>query len=98
MSAETYPSKADITAVREHAIGSRRTRAHVIVCHDLDAKRRTLLDLFRLAELHPEAADAIARELARDIIDDANFLIRDLEAIKAVADRQLAKLPTPLRE
>jgi len=92
------PTKADITAVREHSIGSRRTRAHVIVCHDLDAKRRTLLELFRLVEIHPEAVDAIARELAHDIIQDASFLIRDLEAIKAFAERQLAKLPTPLRE
>jgi hypothetical protein len=95
---EASATKADITAVREHSIGSRRTRAHVIVCHDLDAKRRTLLDMFRLVEIHPEAVDAIARELAHDIIQDASFLIRDLEAIRAFAERQLAKLPTALRE
>jgi hypothetical protein len=69
---EVSATKVDITAVREHSIGSRRTRAHVIVCHDLDAKRRTLLDLFRLVDIHPEAVDAIARKLALDIIQDAN--------------------------
>jgi hypothetical protein len=31
----------------------------------------------RLVEIHPEAVDAIARELALDIIQDARFLIRD---------------------
>jgi hypothetical protein len=92
------PSSADLVAAREHSISSRRTRAHVIVCHDLNAKSRSLLDLFRLAELHPEAAEAIARELAADIIQDADVLIRELEGIKAFAERQLAKLPTPLRE
>lgn len=30
-------SGVDIAAVREHSITSRRTRVHVIVCHDLDA-------------------------------------------------------------
>src|ERR1700723_1474043 len=95
---EGSPCKADISAVHEHSIGSRRTRAHLIACHDLDGKRRTLLDLFRLVEIHPEAVDAIARELALDIIQDASFLIHDLEGIKAFAERQLAKLPAPLRE
>jgi hypothetical protein len=42
--------------------------------------------------------DAIARHLAQDIISDADLLIRELQGIKAFAERQLAKLRTPLRE
>lgn len=86
------PCRADITAVHEHSIGSRRTRVHVIVCHDLDAKRRDLMGLFRLAGEYPEAAQVVARDLALDIIRDADLLIRDLQVIRAFAERQLAKL------
>jgi len=91
--------KADITAAREHSISSRRTRVHVIVCHDLDTRSRSLLELFRLGERYEgPMVDAIARHLAQDIIRDADLLIRELQGIKAFAERQLAKLPTPLRE
>jgi len=91
--------KADITAAREHSITSRRTRVHVIVCHDLDIRSRSLLELFRLGERYEGTMlDAIARHLAQDIISDADLLIRELQGIKAFAERQLAKLRTPLRE
>lgn len=93
------PTAVDIVAAREHAISSRRTRVHVIVCHDLNRKSRTLLELFSLAStVDPEVCAMIARELAEDIIRDADVLIADLENIKQFANRQLAKLPTPLRE
>ena len=88
-------SAVDIVAVREHSIGSRRTRAHVIVCHNLDQRSHSLYEMFRFADrVSPEALDTLTRDLANDIIADATFLIRDLEAIKAFAERQLAKLPT----
>jgi hypothetical protein len=88
-----------MAAAREHSISSRRTRVHVIVCHDLDTRSRSLLELFRLGERYDSVVlDAIARHLAQDIIADADLLIRELEGIKGFANRQLAKLPTPLRE
>src|ERR1700689_772084 len=89
----------DIVAAREHSINSRRTRVHVIVCHDLNARSHSLLEMFRFADrVSPEVLDAITRELAQDILRDADMLIRELEGIKAFANRQLAKLPAPLRE
>ena|ERR1700736_1289982 len=89
----------DLAAAKEHSISSRRTRAHVIICHDLDIRSRGLLDLFGLANrVSPELAQAAARELAQDIIVDCNALITELQSIKAFAERQITKLPTPLRE
>jgi hypothetical protein len=96
---EASTTKADITAVREHSISSRRTRVHVIVCHDLDAQSHSLLEMFRFADkVSPEALAAVTRDLAGDIIRDADLLIRQLQGIKAFANRQLARLPAPLRE
>jgi hypothetical protein len=90
---------AQIVAVREHSITSRRTRVHVIVCHDLDARAHTLYDMFRFADkVSPDVLDALTRELAGDIIGDADMLIAELQRIKAFAERQLAKIPSPLRE
>ena len=91
--------KADISAAREHSIGSRRTRVHVIVCHDLDSKSHSLSEMFRYAEKVGEQALAIiTHQLADDIIADADLLIRELRGIKAFAERQKAKLPTPFRD
>jgi hypothetical protein len=93
------PTAVDIVAAREHAVSSRRTRVHVIVCHDLNARSHSLLEMFRFAnKVSPEILASITRELAQDILRDADLLIRELEGIKAFANRQLAKLPTPLRE
>src|SRR5712664_3925808 len=93
------PPVVDIVAAREHSTTSRRTRAHVIVCHDLDARAHTLYEMFRFADrVSPEILDALTRELASDIMRDADLLIAELEGIKAFVDRQLAKLLTPLRE
>ena len=95
----TPQSAAEIVAVREHAINSRRTRVHVIVCHDLNERAHTLYEMFRFADkVSPEALDALTRDLAADIIGDADLLINELQRIKAFAERQLAKLPTRLRE
>ena len=39
-----------ISAAREHTVASRRrTRAHVVITHDLNAKNHTLYELFALA-------------------------------------------------
>ena len=90
---------ADLAAAQEHSIASRRTRVHVIICHDLNARAHALHEVFSFANrVSPEALAALARDLAADIVQDADVLIRELEAIKAFAERQLAKLPTPLRE
>jgi len=90
------PFGADIVAAREHSITSRRTRVHVIVCHDLNARAHTLYEMFRFADrVSPETLDALTRELADDILRDADLLIAELEGIKAFAQRQLANLPTP---
>jgi len=87
--------KVDISAVREHSINSRRTRVHVIVCHDLNARSHSLYEMFRFADrVSPEALDALTRDLADDIIRDADMLIGELQRIKTFAERQLAKLPT----
>ena len=92
------PHAVDIVAAREHSIASRRTRAHVIVCHDLNAWAHSLYDMFRFADrVSPEILEALTRELASDIVRDADMLIAELEGIKAFAVRQIAKLPTPLR-
>jgi len=88
----------DIVAAREHSITSRRTRVHVIICHDL-TRAHTLYDMFGFANrVSPEVLEALTRELAADIMRDADVLIRELEGIKAFAEHQLGKLPTPLRE
>ena len=93
------PAAVDLAAAREHSTTSRRTRAHVIVCHDLDARAHTLYEMFGFADrVSPEVLAALTRELAADIIQDADALIRELEGIKSFAERQLAKLPSPLRE
>jgi hypothetical protein len=93
------PSAVDIVATREHSITSRRTRAHVIICHDLNARAHSLYEMFRFADrLSPEVLAALTSKLAADIIQDADVLIRELEGIKAFAERQLAKLPLPVRD
>jgi hypothetical protein len=93
------PPAADIVAAQEHSITSRRTRVHVIVCHDLNARAHTLYEMFRFADrVSPEVLEALTRELADDILRDADVLITELQRVKAFAERQLAKLPTPMRE
>src|SRR5437763_7943820 len=89
----------DIAAAREHALTSRRTRAHVIICHDLDGKSRSLLDIFSLAgTVDPEVCAMVARELAEDILRDVALLKAELDGIEAFARRQLAGLTAPLPE
>ena len=96
---EPAPHKADISAVREHSIGSRRTRVHVIVCHDLDARAHSLYEMFCFADrVSPEALAVVTRQLAGDIIRDADLLIAELRRIKTFAERQVGNLLTPLRE
>ena len=93
------PQAVDIVAAREHSITSRRTRVHVIVCHDLNARAQSLYEMFRFADrVSPEALEALTRDLAADIIQDADMLIAELEGIKTFAERELARLPAPLRE
>ena len=93
------PPSVDIVAAREHSITSRRTRVHVIVCHDLNARSHSLYEMFRFADrVSPDVLEALTRELAGDIIRDADVLIAELQGIKSFAQRQLEKLPTPLRE
>lgn len=93
------PPSVDIVAVREHSITSRRTRVHVIVCHDLDAKSNSLYEMFRFADkVSPETLDALTRELAHDILSDADMLIGELQRIKDFTLRQLAKSPKPQGE
>lgn len=88
------PPGVDIVAVREHSIVSRRTRVHVIVCHDLDAKSNSLYEMFRFADrVSPEVLEALSRELADDIFRDADMLIEELHRIKAFTQRMLAKVP-----
>jgi hypothetical protein len=90
---------ADIVAVREHSISSRRTRVHVIVCHDLDQRSHTLYEMFRFADrVSPVALDTLARDLANDIIADCDLLLSEIQNTKAFAERQLAKLPPPQRD
>ncbi len=86
-------TKPDIIAAREHTIGARRTRAHVIVCHDINHKTHALYEMFNFADrVSPTNLDALARDLAHDIIEDVNVLMRDLEEIKEYANRQLDRL------
>lgn len=87
----------DIAAAREHSITSRRTRVHVIVCHDLDSRCHTLHAMFGFADrVSPEVLDALTRELAEDIIRDADLLIRELQGIKVFAQHQLKNQPIHL--
>ena len=63
------PQAVDIVAAREHSITSRRTRVHVIVCHDLNARAHSLYEMFRYADrVSPEVLEALTRELAGDIV------------------------------
>jgi hypothetical protein len=90
---------ADLLAAREHSASSRRTRVHVIVCHDLNTRSHTLYEMFSFANsVSPEVLEALTHEMAQDIIKDADLLIHELQGIKAFAQRQLEKFPTPLRE
>jgi hypothetical protein len=85
--------KVDLVAAREHSIGSRRTRVHVIVCHDLDARTRSLVQMFSMASrVSPDTLAEVVEMLANDIIHDADMLIQELEGIRAFAQRQIAKL------
>jgi len=93
------PMGVDLVAAREHSITSRRTRVHVIVCHNLNERAHTLYEMFRFADkVSPETLDALTRELADDIMRDADMLIAELQRIKAFAECQLAKLPSASRE
>src|ERR1700694_920329 len=77
------PHGVDTVAAREHSITSRRTRVHVIVCHDLNARAHSLYEMFRFADrVSPEILEALTRELASDIVRDADMLIAELEGIK----------------
>ena len=59
----------------------------------------SLYEMLRFADrVSPEVLEGLTRELADDIMRDADMLIADLRRIKDFAQRQLAKLPTPLRE
>jgi hypothetical protein len=90
---------AEMAAVREHSLGSRRTRAHVIVCHDLNERAHSLYEMFRFADrVSPSVLEALTQELAEDIIHDVALLKADLDRIEAFARRQLAKLSGPPRE
>ena len=87
------PPGVDVAAAREHTTTSRRTRAHVIICHDLNSKSRSLLDLFLLATtVDREICAAVARELAEDILCDLKTLRAELDGIEAFARGQLSKL------
>ena len=87
------PPCVDIAAAREHTTTSRRTRAHVIICHSLNTKSRTLLDLFSLADhVSTEVRAAVARELADDILTDVTLLRAELDGIEIFARGQLARL------
>ena len=93
---ESARNKVDVAAVREHVVGSRRTRAHVIVCHDLQHKSRSLLDLFGFAmTAEPDVCAVMARALAEDILLDVALLKAELDGIEAFARRQIAKLTPP---
>jgi hypothetical protein len=86
----------DLAAAREHSIASRRTRAHVIICHSLDTKSRTLLDMFSYADcVAPEVCSAVANALAHDILQDIAMLRAELDSIEAFARRQLEKAQSP---
>src|SRR5438067_891838 len=92
------PHAVDIVAARDHSITSRRTRVHVIVCHDLNAQAHSLYEMFRFADrVSPESLEDLTRELASDIVRDADMLIAELEGIKAFARCHISKLPTLLR-
>ena len=96
--ANTKTHTVDIVAAREHSITSRRTRVHVIVCHDLNARAHSLYEMFRYADrVSPEILEDLTRELASDIVRDAEMLITELEGIKTFANRQIAKVLTPSR-
>jgi len=96
---EGTATKVDISAAREHSITSRRTRVHVVMCHDLDYRTKSLVQMFGMANrVSLETLAEVVEMLANDIIHDADLLIRELEGIKAFANRQLTKLPTPLQE
>ena len=87
---------AQITAAREHSITSRQTRVHVIICHDLDTRARTLYEMFRFADrVSPEVLEGLTRELAEDILQDAAILRAELDGIETFAHKQLAKLGGP---
>ena len=74
-------------------VGSRRTRVHIIMCHELDYKRQSLLDLFGYAmTTEAEVCAVIAGALAEDILRDVELLKAELHGIEAFARRQLARL------
>src|SRR3954447_7952373 len=93
----TTTSAEHLLAAKEHTVNSlRRTRAHVIITHDLNAKTKTLMQMFRYGvDVHPEACAELADALADEILRDVQILMEDLEAIKQWALRQKAKLDPP---
>lgn len=85
-----------LLAAREHTVASmRRTHAHVIITHDINAKTKTLMQMFRYSiDVHPDACAELVEALADDILHDVESLMHDLEAIKEWALRQKATLDT----
>jgi hypothetical protein len=87
-------SAEHLLAAKEHTVASlRRTCAHVIITHDLNAKTKTLMQMFRYGvDVHPDACAELAEALADDILRDVESLMQDLEAIREWALRQKAAL------
>ena len=86
------PKAAEMAAVREHSVGSRRTRAHVIICHDLNERAHSLYEIFGYADrVSPSVLEALTHDLADDILRDVALLKADLDRIEAFARRQLEK-------
>jgi hypothetical protein len=90
----TTASAEHLLAAKEHTVNSLRlTRAHVIITHDLNAKTKTLMQMFRYGvDVHPNACAELAEALADDILRDVQTIIEDLEAIKQWVLRQKEKL------
>ena len=87
-------SAEHLLAAKEHTVNSlRRTRAHVIITHDLNAKTKMLMQMFRYGvDVHPNACAELAEALADDILRDVGILMDGLEAIKQWVLRQKEKL------
>jgi hypothetical protein len=65
--------------------------AKVVVFHDFDVRRGSIIDLFRIGEEQCENARYVAQQLCEDLLRDVAELRRELDEIEQFAKRQLQR-------
>jgi hypothetical protein len=73
------------------AVPSKRVLAKVVVFHDFDHRKATILDLFRISEETACEVRYVAQQMCDDLLSDVAELRRELDEIEAFAKRELQR-------